>query len=145
MAIDATVLRRIRNQIPDADPVFGVAENEYMLDNQAVEDFYTDASETHPLSAPVANILRAAAFACLAISASEAIVSKVIRTQDLQTNGAVVAAELRQRANVLFEQADKIDLKATLDYFEIIDFRQGWGRARPELTEYDINSQENNF
>jgi hypothetical protein len=47
----------------------------------------------------------AAAAALEAIATSEVLVSKVIRTQDLATDGAKVSAELRARATGLRQQA----------------------------------------
>ena len=53
---------------------------------------------------------RAAADALDAIAVSELLASKVIRTQDLQTDGAKISAELRARAALLRQQdADETD------------------------------------
>ena len=48
---------------------------------------------------------KAAALALEVAASSEALVSKVIRTQDLSTDGPAVAAELRARAAILRSQA----------------------------------------
>lgn len=50
------------------------------------------------------SVKRAAAQALDTIASSEVLVSKVIRTLDLQTDGAKVSAELRARANDLRQQ-----------------------------------------
>lgn len=50
-------------------------------------------------------VKRAAADALSAIATSEALIGKVIRTQDLTTDGAKVATELRAQATALREQA----------------------------------------
>lgn len=76
-----------------------------------------------------ANVRRAAADALDAIAISEALVSKVIRTQDLATDGAKVAAALQARAAQLRAQADAADVDAG-DVFEVVEFRGGCG---PEL------------
>lgn len=51
------------------------------------------------------SVKRAAATALAAIAVSEALVSKVIKTQDLQTNGAALAAQLLARAATLRAEA----------------------------------------
>lgn len=138
MALEASIERRIRNQIPDADAVFGENQDEYLFNTVSIEDFYTDAREAHPLSSPVVNILRAAAYANQVLATSEALISKSIRTQDLTTNGAVVATAILARAKELMDRADALDYRAALDYFEIVDYQEGWSVDRPELTEQGI-------
>jgi hypothetical protein len=80
------------------------------------------------------NVRRAAADALDAIASSEALVSKAIRTQDLQTDGAKVADALRKHADRLRAQAD-----AEMDddgfVFDIV--APNTGARRPELKEYD--------
>jgi hypothetical protein len=66
------------------------------------------------------SVKRAAATALEAIAVSEVLVSKVIKTQDLQTDGAKVSAELRARAEKLRAQAET-DEDDSFDW-EIIDF-----------------------
>lgn len=54
-------------------------------------------------------VRRAAADALDAIATSEALVSKVIRTQDVTTDGAKLADALRKQAATLRTQADVAD------------------------------------
>lgn len=61
------------------------------------------------LTINVGSVKRAAADALDAIASSEALVSKVIRTQDLQTDGSKVADALRKHADSLRTQADALD------------------------------------
>lgn len=77
---------------------------------------------------------RAAADALDAIASSEALVSKVIRTQDLQTDGAKVADSLRQHADRLRNQEDEDDP----DWFgfDIVDTIPG--RQWPEHTNRQV-------
>ncbi|MET9339272.1 hypothetical protein [Nonomuraea sp. NPDC003804] len=63
----------------------------------------------------------AAAQALDTIASSEALVSKVITTQDLSTDGAKVAAELRARAAALRQQVDDGTGDDTVG-FDIVDF-----------------------
>lgn len=76
------------------------------------------------------NVKRAAAQALDTIASSEALVSKKIRTQDLQTDGPAVAAELRARAASLREQADQDD-EHTGGGLDIVDF-DPWAGYGPD-------------
>lgn len=69
-------------------------------------------------------VYRAAADALEAIAVSEVLVSKVIRTQDLSTDGAKVAEALRKLAAGLRDQADNEDPDFG-GVFEIIDTGSG--------------------
>lgn len=78
----------------------------------------------------------AAAAALEAIAASEVLVSKKIRTQDLATDGPAVSAELRalakQHRDRHFELVDADDE----GFFDIVDTRAP--SCRPELTERPV-------
>lgn len=71
----------------------------------------TDTQE----DAPTWLVKRAAADALSAIATSEALIGKVIRTQDLTTDGSKVAAELRAQAATLRAQADTEEEAAAED------------------------------
>lgn len=79
----ATAVGRVRLLISDLDPA---------------NLLYTDAQLTAFLAINGEAVRLAAAQALLAIAGNEVMVSKVIRTQDLQVDGAKVAAELRAMA-----------------------------------------------
>jgi len=66
-------------------------------------------ADTDPVVEHRSGIRRAAADALDAIATSEALISKVIRTQDLSTNGPQTADALRKHAQVLRDQADEWD------------------------------------
>lgn len=77
------------------------------------------------------SVKRAAAQAFDAIAGNEAMVSKKIRTQDLQTDGPAVAAALRAQATELRRQADQGEGDAESSGFEIVEYepyqcRPGW-------------------
>ena len=92
MAIDyATDVGRVRLLIPDTDE-----------DNQLLIDPQIDALLTMEGSVKLA-----AAAALDIIASNEALVGKVITTQDLSTDGPKVAAELRARAKDLRRQVDE--------------------------------------
>ena len=84
---------------------------------------FTDAQINAFLTLESGNVRLAAAQALDTIASSEALVSKKIRTQDLQTDGPAVAAELRERAAALREQADTIDPATGEPFaFDIVDY-----------------------
>jgi len=80
------------------------------------------------------NVRRAAAQALDVLASNEALVSKVIRTQDLSTDGAKVAEALRKQAAELRRQADAGEGDDEASGFEIAEFEPY--AARPELAEY---------
>jgi hypothetical protein len=66
------------------------------------------------------NPYRAAADALDAMATSATLLDRKIRSQDIQTDGPAVAAELRKKAADLRSQADTADLVLAGSYFEII-------------------------
>jgi hypothetical protein len=78
------------------------------------------------------NTRRAAAQALDVMASNEAMVSKVIKTQDLSTDGAKVAEALRKQAAELRRQADAGEDTDAESGFEIVEFepdlcRTPWG------------------
>jgi len=66
----------------------------------------------------------AAADALFALAINEDLVSKKIRTEDLQTDGPAVAGELRRLAEGFRKrQQDEDELLALEDSFEIVDYQ----------------------
>lgn len=120
-------IRVTRTLIPDTEAVFGVSEDETMFSDTEIADF---------LTAGRGSTLRAAALANYAIASSEALISKKIGTQDLQTDGAAVADSLIKKGDALIKMAATTDAAANADFFQIIDYGEGWYLERPELTEY---------
>lgn len=92
-------------------------------DLDEVAPLFTDAQITAFLTLESSNVRLAAAQALDTIASSEALVGKKIRTQDLQTDGPAVAAELRERAAALRKQADDIDPATGEPFaFDIVDY-----------------------
>lgn len=95
MAIDyGTPLGQVRLLISDVD------EESPLLTDDQINAF---------LSIEHDRVKRAAARALESIAASEVLVSKKIRTLDLQTDGPAVAAELRAQAKQLRDEDDNDD------------------------------------
>lgn len=109
----ASGLGLVRLLIPD------LVEDEYLLTDAQLEALYTINGDVERL---------AAADALEIIASSEALVSKKIRTQDLQTDGPAVSKELRERAKLLRAQvAATVATTAGDDdtVFEVGDFHYG--------------------
>lgn len=98
----------------------------------------TDLDETAPLFTDAqitaflmleGSVRRAAALALETIAASEAVISKKIRTLDLSTDGPAVAKELRERAAALRAQQQKADDEAGVGVFafDIVDYDPYYG------------------
>lgn len=103
-----TAIGQVRLLVPDLDPV---------------APLFTDAQITAFLTIAGNRIRLATAEALGALASNEAMVSKVIRTLDLQVDGTKVAAELRARAGELREQDAEYDTDGNLFAMDIVDFR----------------------
>lgn len=125
--ITAEQIAIVRTLIPDTDAVFGPGEDEHLFSDEDITRFITAAG---------GSVTRAAGFAMIAVGNSEALINKVIKTQDLMTNGAATAIAFRQAGEAMLKRADKEEQNQALDYFEIVDYREGWSADRPELTEW---------
>lgn len=78
---------------------------------------------TDPVADASPQVLRrAAADALDAIATSEALVGKVIKTQDVSTDGTKVAAALRAQAATLRQQADDEDALDDGGFIEVAEF-----------------------
>lgn len=92
-------------------------------DLDEVSPLFTDAQITAFLTLESGNVRLAAAQALDTMASSEALVSKKIRTQDLQTDGPAVAEELRKRAEALRKQTEDIDPTTGEPFaFDIVDY-----------------------
>lgn len=101
----ATAIGQVRLLIPDTEqlenPADPTADAEYIFDDHQIQAFLSLYSD---------NVKRAAAQAKLVLATSEALINKVIRTADYNTDGAKLGAELREQAKALQQEADKDDL-----------------------------------
>jgi hypothetical protein len=118
-----TPLGIVRALIPDVDKVDFTGEGMpvYMFSDAHLNGLLALYS-LRP--SPSGRIKRAAADAIGAVANSEALISKVIKTEDLQTDGAKVANALLARAKQLLDEADKDDEQIEDEYaFAIVDFQ----------------------
>lgn len=104
---------KVRLLIADTD------EDNLIFEDQAIKGFLSIARNR--------SIKRAAADALDTIATSEALISKVIRTQDLQTDGAKLADALRKHADSLRKQAnDDDEADGSASYFDIVPGPRAW-------------------
>ncbi|MER6605780.1 hypothetical protein ABT282_07655 [Streptomyces sp. NPDC000927] len=124
---------KVRALVPDVEQVdfSGEGVPEYLFSDNHIDAFlaiYSFKSE------PV-RILRAAASALRAVAVSEGLISKVIRTEDLQTDGAKLATALLAGAKQLEDQADREEELEDWEYgFQIVDFQPQPAPSLPAWT-----------
>lgn len=121
----------------DADPAPPPSEEQddvrlLIADTSAANRLFSTKQIAQFLRLNGANVRRAAAQALDVMASNEAMVSKVIKTQDLSTDGAKVADALRKQAAELRRQADDGEDGSDDSGFEIAEFepypcRTPWG------------------
>lgn len=113
-----SVIGQIRALIPDVEQVDYSDLNtpEYMFSDAHLRGLYTIA-----VGDGVAKIYRAGASALRALAVSEGLIQKVIRTEDLQTDGAKLAGALLAGAKQLEDQATSADDEGEI--MTIVDFQ----------------------
>lgn len=113
---------RVRALLPDVEQVdfSGEGVPEYLF-----SDAHIDAFLATSRGGPRSRILRAAAMGLRAIATTEGLISKVIKTEDLQTDGAKLAAALFKGAEGFDQQADDTDEEEDdwMYGFQIVDFQ----------------------
>jgi hypothetical protein len=90
-----TAIGQVRLLIPDTEQLGDIPA--YIFSDAQVQAFVSMYS---------GSIKRAAAQAKLVLATSEALINKVIRSYDYQTDGAKLGAELRAQSQALREEAD---------------------------------------
>jgi hypothetical protein len=113
----------VRTLIPDTDAIYGAAQNENLFTDDEIDRFFRLGGD---------NAMRAAGLAMIAVGNSEAMISKVIVTQDLETDGAKAQKEWREAGKLLIARADDVDGTVLM---QIVNYREGWAVYPPELTE----------
>ena len=116
------------------DPAKPVGQVRLLIDDTDARVF-VDAELNTFLDLNGGSVLKAAAQALLMVAGSEVRLAKKITSQDLQTDGPAVAAELRAQAKQLRAQADQDEADTTgAGVFEVVEYPYGQAAA-PELTE----------
>lgn len=115
---------KVRALLPDVEQVdfSGEGVPEYLFSDAHIDALLATARGR---VGGRARIYRAAALGLRAIAVSEGLIAKVIKTEDLQTDGAKLATALMGGAKGLDDQADK-DEEAEEDWgygFQIVDFQ----------------------
>lgn len=113
-----TAIGQVRLLVPDTEQLGDVPS--YIFSDGQIQAFLTLYSN---------NVKRAAAQAKLVLATSEALINKVIRTNDLATDGAKLAAELRAQAQLLMSEADKDDAEDSYDSFSIVGNAKAWDNS----------------
>lgn len=97
------------------DPADPAAAADYLMSDGQLQSFLALNSN---------KLYGAAADTLLSLAANEALVSKKIRTEDLSTDGSVIANSLRQIAAEYRGRQKEEDLEdAALEAFEIVDYQ----------------------
>lgn len=109
------------------DPSSDAGKVRLLLNDVSAPWIFQDSEITAFLEMEGSSVKRAAAQAIDTNADNEALASKVLRSQDLQTDGAKVADVLHKRAQLLREQADVDDG----GFFDVVDLGD---RCAPELT-----------
>lgn len=91
-----------------------------ITDTNTASPIFEDAEIDAFLGMYAQNVHRAAAEALDTIATSQALTLKVIKLLDLTTNGDLLGAELRARANQMRAMADTYDDGAAFDWAETV-------------------------
>lgn len=123
-------LGQVRLLIPDVAPV-----TQGRLPDSVPVLIFTDEQIESFLAMNGGNVKRAAADAIDTVATDEALLSKVIKTEDLQTDGAKLLEALRKRAAALRSSADEDDAR---DH----DFVTYPGRCAQNYVYFGLHLQE---
>ena len=119
-----TAVGQVRLLIPDVEQLGDLANPvtpaSYIFSDPQIQAFLSLYSN---------NVKRAAAQAKLVLSTSEALINKVIKTDDLATDGAKLAQELRAQAQMLMAEADKDDTEDSYDSITIVGNSKAWDNS----------------
>lgn len=119
-----TAIGQVRLLVPDVEQLTDLtnptADAAYLFSDSQVQALISLYSN---------NIKRAAAQAKLILASSEALISKVIKTDDLTTDGAKLGAELRAQSKMLMDEADKDAAEDAYDSFTVVPSTAAWDNS----------------
>ena len=123
-----TPVGRLRKYIPDVRQLDG----EFIFSDAELSSYLTDQTGSASAEPSLAHIIRAAAWAMIAIANDENLILKKIVTEDLQTDGPAVAKALLASAQELFRRADDQDyLNGSTETFLSVDYAPQPPRYQP--------------
>lgn len=140
----STAIGRVRALIPDIEKVDWERDGNasYIFSDNHITGLLAlygaepGTCATAVTTALTAKIRHAAADAVEAIATSEALISKVVKTEDLQTDGAKTANALLGRAGLLRRQASKEEEELELETaFTVVDFHPSRNWDEPPKVE----------
>jgi predicted ATPase len=114
----STAVGQVRLLIPDTEQLGDTPA--YLFSDPQIQAFLTLYGN---------NVKRAAAQAKLVLATSEALINKVIKTYDFQTDGAKLGAELRAQAAELRAEADRDDMDDASDTFLVANQAVKWDNS----------------
>ena len=109
-------VQQVRDMIPDIEEIDwdDTGESSYLFTDSQIQTY---------LSVNKDNVKKATADAIEALATSEALISKVIKTEDLQTDGAKVANALLVRSRQLRNSAKEDEGTDAAEFFRVVPFR----------------------
>jgi predicted ATPase len=114
----STSIGQVRLLIPDTEQLGDTPA--YLFSDPQIQAF---------LSLYGNNVKRAAAQAKLVLATSEALINKVIKTYDFQTDGAKLGAELRAQAAELRAEAERDELDEASNTFLVANQTVKWDNS----------------
>lgn len=114
MAIySSTEIRKVRLLIPDTNAIYGEGGDEYIFDDGDIA-LYIEMGN--------GNVKYAAGLAMVAVGNSEALIGKVIRNYETETDASKLQKEWRTAGLALIEEA-KVEIEEGRDDFFIAAYR----------------------
>lgn len=115
----------IRILIPDVEPVFGENKDENLFTDDEIAAIFNSVGNS--------SIMRTAGLLMITVGNSEALIGKVITTEDLSTDASKLQATWKANGAYYIGLADSEDVATADLYFNIVDYRPQL--RQPELTE----------
>lgn len=117
----ADEIRAVRLNIPDTEALYGDAENEYLFDDTDISIFLDQSS---------GNAMWAAGLAMIAVGNSEALIGKVIRNYETETDASKLQREWRSAGIELIKLGKLLIDEGEGGIFEVVF--PDWGNRHPE-------------
>lgn len=115
----------VRILVPDCEAIYGAAQNEYLFTDEEISLF---------LMTGKGNAMWAAGLAMIAVGNSEAMIGKVIRNYETETDASKLQREWRSAGTVMIKNGREEVALADEDVFEIAFPAWGAGRHPEGMT-----------